>query len=80
MTLSDTIGPVLKAKRRAMKLSQGAVILLMKREDGMRNWLSRIENGHISPTLDTIADIAAAMGVSSWELVKQAEEMTETQP
>lgn len=78
MTLSDTIGPTLKRARERAKLSQGQLVKAMGQEDNMRTWLSRIENSRGAPTLDTIASIAQVLNVPAWELVKRAEEMTES--
>lgn len=38
--------------------------------------ISKIENGHTDPTLETVARIADGLGVSASELVQRAEELS----
>src|SRR5881398_3768637 len=52
------IGAVIKTYRSQRGLSQGDI---EKRTGLLRCYLSRVENGHTIPSLDTLAKIAGAM-------------------
>ena len=54
------IGDRLRALREVKKFSQGDI---EKRTGLLRCYISRVENGHTIPSLDTLAKIATAMEV-----------------
>ena len=54
------IGEVIKTYRSQRGLSQGDI---ERRTGLLRCYLSRVENGHTIPSLDTLAKIATAMDV-----------------
>jgi len=55
------IGDRLRALREEKKFSQGDI---EKRTGLLRCYLSRVENGHTVPSLETLAKIAEAMDIS----------------
>ena len=55
------IGERLRVLREEKKLSQGDI---EKRTGLLRCYLSRVENGHTVPSLETLAKIAEAMDIS----------------
>jgi transcriptional regulator with XRE-family HTH domain len=59
------IGPRLRALRKEKKLSQGDI---QKRSGLLRPYLSRVENGHTIPTVETLGRIAKALEVPLYEL------------
>lgn len=67
MILSDK----LRELREEKNLSQGD----MEDRTGLfRCYISRVENGHTVPGLDTLKKIAAALGVPLWTLFYEGEE------
>lgn len=64
-------GERLKAIRREKGLSQGD---LADRAGINRSYLSMIENGHSSPTLDVVERLAVGMGVTLWRLISDVNE------
>jgi transcriptional regulator with XRE-family HTH domain len=65
--LEKTIAKRLQAIRIEKGLSQGDI---EKRTGLLRSYLSRVENGHTIPSVETLAKIAAALGVSISALVE----------
>jgi transcriptional regulator with XRE-family HTH domain len=65
--LEKTIGRRLQLIRIEKGLSQGDI---EKRTGLLRSYLSRVENGHTVPSLDTLGKIAAALEVSLSELLE----------
>jgi transcriptional regulator with XRE-family HTH domain len=61
----------LKALREQKKLSQGD---MEKRTGLLRCYISRVENGHTVPAIETLEKIARAMGVPMYELFYDGEE------
>jgi transcriptional regulator with XRE-family HTH domain len=59
------IGEKLKSLRSQKKLSQGDV---EKRTGLLRCYLSRVENGHTVPSVDTLEKIATALEVPMYRL------------
>src|SRR3981189_2539284 len=55
------IGEVIKTYRSQRGLSQGDI---ERRTGLLRCYLSRVENGHTAPSLETLAKIAGAMDIS----------------
>ena len=55
------IGEVIRNYRTGRGLSQGDI---ERRTGLLRCYLSRVENGHTVPSLETLAKIAEAMGIS----------------
>ena len=64
--ISKNIGKRVKIERIKQDISQERLAEL---QDLHRSTLGLIENGKISPTLDSIAKIAGALGVSLSEIV-----------
>jgi transcriptional regulator with XRE-family HTH domain len=68
--LKKTIGRTLKHIRIEKGMSQGDI----ERKTGLlRSYLSRVENGHTVPSLDTLGRIAEAVGVSAGKLLEEPE-------
>ena len=67
MIISDR----LRSLREAKKLSQGDI---EKRTGLLRCYISRVENGHTVPALDTIEKIARALEVPLYQLFYDGEE------
>lgn len=65
------IGDRLRAIREAKNLSQGDI---EKRTGLLRPYLSRIENGHTVPSLETLEKLARALEVPLYQLFYGAEE------
>ena len=65
--ISKNIGKRVKIERIKQDISQERLAEL---SDLHRSTLGLIENGKISPTLDSIAKIAGALGVSLSEIVE----------
>jgi transcriptional regulator with XRE-family HTH domain len=61
------LGKNLKRIRTKKSISQGEIARILKVG---RSFITNIENGKTNPTLDTIAKIAKAIGVSVGELMK----------
>jgi transcriptional regulator with XRE-family HTH domain len=59
------IGEKLKSIREAKKLSQGDI---EKRTGLLRCYISRVENGHTVPAIETLEKMARAMEVQLYEL------------
>lgn len=64
-------GERLKQIRRENGLSQGE---LANRAEINRSYLSMIENGKSSPTMDVVQRLAKGLGVSIWQLISNVEE------
>ena len=64
---SVKLGKNLKRIRTKKDISQGEIARILKVG---RSFITNIENGKTNPTLDTIAKIAKAIGVSVGELMK----------
>ncbi len=72
MEPGEAFGKVLRAKRKALSLSQEQLAL----EAGIeRVYVSWLENGHKQPTFQTMLKLARALGCSASELVAAAEEL-----
>ncbi|MCL6596983.1 MAG: helix-turn-helix domain-containing protein [Firmicutes bacterium] len=69
-SLSQSVGIVLREARVKAGLSQEA---LADRAGVDRTFVGRIENGKQSPTLDTLARMAQALGLRPSEVLRQAE-------
>ena len=67
------IGERIKQIRRDKKITQEE---LSEKAGVNRSYLSVIENGHSSPTIDVVERIAAAMGVSLWVLISAMEDQS----
>jgi transcriptional regulator with XRE-family HTH domain len=65
------IGKRLRETREQLKMSQGDV---EKRTGLMRCYLSRIENGHIEPAVQTLEKLAHAFHVPLYELLCEGDE------
>jgi len=68
--LKTSLGRTLKLIRIEKGMSQGDI----ERKTGLlRSYLSRVENGHTVPSLDTLGRIAEAVGVSVGKLLEPPE-------
>ena len=65
------IGDRLRALREEKKLSQGAI---EKRTGLLRCYISRVENGHTVPAIETLEKMARAFEVPMYELFYDGEE------
>src|SRR6516162_5759412 len=68
------IGEVIKTYRSQRGLSQGDI---ERRTGLLRCYLSRVENGHTVPSLETLAKIAEAMEISLAEIKKYSTTLSE---
>lgn len=59
------IGERLRALREQQKLSQGDI---EKRTGLLRCYISRVENGHTVPTVETLEKLARAMDIPTYQL------------
>jgi len=65
------IGDRLRAIREAKKLSQGDI---EERSGLLRSYLSRVENGHTVPSVETLEKLARALQVPLYQLFYEGEE------
>ena len=68
------VGERIRAIREEKNLSQGDI---EKRTGLLRTYLSRIENGHMVPSVDTLEKFARALEVPLYELFYEGEELPE---
>jgi transcriptional regulator with XRE-family HTH domain len=68
------IGDRLRAIRVAKNLSQGDI---EKRTGLLRCYVSRVENGHTVPAIETLEKMARALGMALYQLLYEAEIRTE---
>jgi transcriptional regulator with XRE-family HTH domain len=68
------IGERLRALREEKKLSQGDI---EKRTGLLRCYISRVENGHTVPALETLEKLARALEVPLYQLFYEGEEPPE---
>jgi transcriptional regulator with XRE-family HTH domain len=64
------IGDRLKALREQKKLSQGD---MEKRTGLLRCYISRVENGHTVPAIETMEKFTRAMGMSLYQIFYDGE-------
>jgi transcriptional regulator with XRE-family HTH domain len=64
------IGALLKALREVRGMSQGDI---EKRSGLLRVYISRVENGHTVPSIETLEKLARAMGVPMYQLFYDGE-------
>lgn len=69
-----SLGERLRLLREAKHLSQGEV---QKRTGLLRSYISRLENGHSVPTLQTLEKLARAMEIPLYQLFPDSEEQPE---
>ena len=65
------IGDRLRALREEKKLSQGDI---EKRTGLVRPYISRVENGHVIPSIETLEKFARALEVPMYQLLYDGEE------
>ena len=65
------IGDRLRAMREEKKLSQGDI---QKRTGLVRPYISRVENGHVVPSIETLEKLAGALEVPMYQLFYDGEE------
>jgi len=68
------IGERLRALRETKKLSQGDI---EKRTGLLRCYISRVENGHTVPAIETLEKLARAMEIPLYQLFYDGEEPPE---
>jgi len=61
--------------RMAKNLSQGDIA---KRTGFLRNYMSRLENGHISPSTDTLERLAKALQIEVYQIFFEGEGKPQT--
>jgi transcriptional regulator with XRE-family HTH domain len=71
------IGERLRALREQKKMSQGDI---EKRTGLLRCYISRAENGHSVPAIETLEKIARAMGVPLYQLFYDGEKPPDAAP
>ena len=64
------IGTRLRSLREERKLSQGDI---EKRTGLLRCYISRVENGHTVPSIDTLEKLAAALEIPLYQLFYEGE-------
>ena len=72
--LTARFGQVVRKRRRAAHLSQEA---LAERADVSRTYVSVLERGMHSPSLDIVSALATAFGCEPWHLIKEAQQTDE---
>jgi transcriptional regulator with XRE-family HTH domain len=75
--LPMNIGERLKALRTAKNLSQGDI---EKRTGLLRCYTSRVENGHTTPSLETLERLATALNIKVYQLFFEGEGKPEPAP
>jgi transcriptional regulator with XRE-family HTH domain len=65
------VGERIRAIREEKNLSQGDI---EKRSGLLRHYVSRVENGHTIPSVETLEKFARALGVPLYELFYEGEE------
>jgi len=70
--LSDAFAAVLKRHRAGKKLSKAA---LAERAGLHQTYIGLLERGSVNPTLDTMHNLAKALGVPLAQLIREAEEL-----
>jgi transcriptional regulator with XRE-family HTH domain len=70
--ITRALGKIIRQYRRAKKLSQEGLAFAA---DLNRNYISLVELGTSSPTVDSLAKIAAALDESASSLLAQAENL-----
>ncbi len=68
------IGDRLRAVREAKKLSQGDI---EERSGLKRSYISRVENGHTVPSVETLEKLARALEVSLYQLFSEGKKRPE---
>ncbi len=71
------IGERLKALREQKKMSQGDI---EKRTGLLRVYISRVENGHTVPAIETLEKLARAMEIPMYQLFYDGEKPPAPQP
>jgi transcriptional regulator with XRE-family HTH domain len=69
-TLRNALAAVIRQRRQAKQLNQGELGFASRLA---RNYISRVELGDSSPTVDSLSRIASALGESTSSLLAQAE-------
>ena len=64
------IGDRLRELREAKKMSQGE---LEKRTGLLRSYISRVENGHTVPVVETLEKFAGALGIPMYQIFYEGE-------
>ena len=75
--ITRTLGKIIRQYRRDKKLSQEQLAFAAELN---RNYISLVELGSSSPTVDSLAKIAAALGESASSLLAQAESLQKKPP
>jgi transcriptional regulator with XRE-family HTH domain len=70
-TLSVALGQTIKKYRDEAKLSQEA---LANRAGIHRTYMGFVERGSKKATVEVLARIASALGMTAWEILREAEE------
>lgn len=68
--LLAALSEVARKRRQALGLSQEEV------GDLHRNYVGGVERGQINPTVTQLRRLAAGLGLTAWELLREAEEVS----
>lgn len=66
LNVAEMFGERVREKRRARKLTQ---VQVAERAGMLQHHISRLENGEVMPTLETILKLAAAIGCKPTDLL-----------
>lgn len=73
--ISETLGKVVRETRVAAGLSQRQLAVRMGMGGNMRTWVSKVEGGKITPSINTLVTLAEALGTTVSKLIEGAEEL-----
>lgn len=72
MNLEEAFGQAVRLRRRGARLNQDQFAELLDLQQGA---ISRLENGHVSITLDMVARVAVALHTTPAELMQDAQNL-----
>lgn len=72
MNLEEAFGQAVRLKRRRAGLNQDQFAELLELQQGA---ISRLENGHVSATLDMVGRVAAALNTTPSKLLEDAQKI-----
>lgn len=73
--ISATLGQFVRETRVAAGLSQRQLSIHMGFGGNMRTWVSKVEGGKITPSINTLVTLAEALGTTVSKLIEGAEEL-----
>jgi transcriptional regulator with XRE-family HTH domain len=69
----SAIGPTIKKLRKSKNISQ---ITIERKINCSRTWISKIENGHHVPTLESLVRIGEAIEIPAWKILRYLQKDT----